>query len=153
MSASLMLIGGMLHLVQAFRVKTWESVFSWSLSGACYTVAGVFAFLNPMLASAVFDVADGRRIHRGRHPSDLDRIPAPAAREGWDGSRWAVVVTLLAGLSHRRRMAGQQPVDSRPVPGHRSGHAGLSPSSSSASSPRNERPFSVWSDEAIVICR
>ncbi|MCV9963330.1 HdeD family acid-resistance protein [Pararhizobium sp. BT-229] len=46
-----MLVSGMLHLVQAFRVKKWESAVYWSLSGACYTVAGVFAFLNPMLAS------------------------------------------------------------------------------------------------------
>ena len=48
-----MLVAGMLHLAQAFRVRGWERVVYWSLSGACYTVAGVFAFLNPFLASAV----------------------------------------------------------------------------------------------------
>src|ERR671913_193844 len=30
-----MLVGGLLHLAQAFRVKGWERVLYWSLSGAC----------------------------------------------------------------------------------------------------------------------
>ena len=93
----LMLIGGMLHLVQAFRVKKWESVFSWILSGACYTVAGVFAFLNPMLASAaltllmavVLIVAGTLRIWIGFRLRP---------RAGWGWIALGGLVTLLAGL-------------------------------------------------------
>ncbi|MDW5314357.1 HdeD family acid-resistance protein [Rhizobium sp. PL01] len=93
----LMLISGILHLAQAFRVKKWESVFYWILSGACYTVAGVFAFLNPMLASAALTflmaiallVAGALRIWTGFKLRPLD---------GWGWIAVGGVVTLLAGL-------------------------------------------------------
>lgn len=93
----IMLIGGVLHLMQAFRVKKWESVFYWILSGACYTVAGVFAFLNPLLASAALTllmavaliVAGALRIWTGFRLRPL---------EGWGWIALGGVVTLLAGL-------------------------------------------------------
>ncbi|WP_455272369.1 HdeD family acid-resistance protein [Rhizobium herbae] len=93
----IMLLGGILHLMQAFRVKKWESVFYWILSGACYTVAGVFAFLNPMLASAALTllmavaliVAGALRIWTGFRLRAL---------EGWGWIALAGVVTLIAGL-------------------------------------------------------
>ncbi len=93
----IMLLGGILHLMQAFRVKKWESVFYWILSGACYTVAGVFAFLNPMLASAALTllmavaliVAGALRIWTGFRLRPL---------EGWGWIALAGVVTLIAGL-------------------------------------------------------
>lgn len=93
----IMLIGGVLHLMQAFRVKKWESVFYWILSGACYTVAGVFAFLNPLLASAALTllmavaliVAGALRIWTGFRLRPL---------EGWGWIALGGLVTLLAGL-------------------------------------------------------
>ncbi|WP_428427871.1 HdeD family acid-resistance protein [Pararhizobium sp.] len=93
----LMLIGGILHLAQAFRVKKWESVFYWILSGACYTVAGVFAFLNPMLASAALTllmaaaliVAGTLRIWTGFRLRPL---------AGWGWIALGGLVTLVAGL-------------------------------------------------------
>lgn len=93
----LMLISGILHLAQAFRVKKWESVFYWILSGACYTVAGVFAFLNPLLASTVLTfmmaialiVAGALRVWTGFKLRPL---------EGWGWIAVGGVVTLLAGL-------------------------------------------------------
>ena len=92
-----MLIGGGLHLANAFRVKTWESVFYWIFSGACYTVAGVFAFLNPLLASTALTflmavaliVAGGLRVWTGFKLRPLD---------GWGWIALGGVVTLLAGL-------------------------------------------------------
>ncbi|QFY59383.1 HdeD family acid-resistance protein [Rhizobium grahamii] len=48
----LMLIGGVVYLVHAFQVRTWEQVLFWALSGVLYVLAGVFAFMNPLLASA-----------------------------------------------------------------------------------------------------
>ncbi|WP_046118424.1 HdeD family acid-resistance protein [Ensifer aridi] len=49
----IMLIGGLLNLAHAFQVRGWESVLYWVLSGAFYAAAGLFAFINPLLASSV----------------------------------------------------------------------------------------------------
>ena len=46
-----MLIGGIVHLAHAFQVRGWEHILFWVLSGLLYTVAGVLAFANPLLAS------------------------------------------------------------------------------------------------------
>ncbi|MBZ9789511.1 HdeD family acid-resistance protein [Rhizobium sp. 3T7] len=48
----LMLIGGIVYLVHAFQVRSWDQVLFWALSGVLYVLAGVFAFENPLLASA-----------------------------------------------------------------------------------------------------
>lgn len=93
----IMLAGGVLHLGQAFRVKKWENVFYWILSGSCYTVAGVFAFLNPLLASTMLTflmaialiVAGALRIWTGFRLRPL---------EGWGWIALGGLVTLLAGL-------------------------------------------------------
>ncbi len=92
-----MLAGGLLHLAQAFRVRVWERVMYWILSGGCYTVAGVFAFLNPLLASAVLTllmavalmVAGGFRIWSAFNLRPL---------KGWGWIALGGVVTALAGL-------------------------------------------------------
>ncbi|CAN7202274.1 HdeD family acid-resistance protein [Rhizobium sp. LjRoot258] len=48
----LMLVGGVVYLVHAFQVRSWDQVLFWALSGVLYVLAGVFAFTNPLLASA-----------------------------------------------------------------------------------------------------
>src|SRR5262245_16301719 len=48
----LMLFGGIMYLVHAFQVKGWDNALFWALSGVLYTLAGIFAFINPILASA-----------------------------------------------------------------------------------------------------
>ncbi|MEK1894147.1 MAG: HdeD family acid-resistance protein [Rhizobium sp.] len=48
----LMLVGGIVYLVHAFQVRSWDQVLFWALSGVLYVLAGVFAFTNPLLASA-----------------------------------------------------------------------------------------------------
>ncbi|WEX87751.1 HdeD family acid-resistance protein [Sinorhizobium garamanticum] len=103
----IMLIGGLLNLAHAFQVKSWESVLYWVLSGACYAAAGLFAFINPALASSILTflmavaliVAGGFRIWVG-----FKLRPLP----GWG---WIVIgglVTLAAGLI----IAAGWPVDS-----------------------------------------
>lgn len=47
----LMLIGGIVHLAHAFQVRGWEHIVFWVLSGLLYTLAGILAFANPLLAS------------------------------------------------------------------------------------------------------
>lgn len=51
--AAVMLVAGVGHIVHAFQVRRWESMLYWVLSGALYLAAGIFAFINPLLASAV----------------------------------------------------------------------------------------------------
>ena len=36
------------------RCAGWEHFLSWALSGLLYTLAGIFAFVNPVLTSTVF---------------------------------------------------------------------------------------------------
>ncbi|PYE87396.1 uncharacterized membrane protein HdeD (DUF308 family) [Phyllobacterium leguminum] len=50
----LMLLGGIIEIVHAFGVQGWKSFLFWLLSGLLYAAAGIVAFLNPLLASAVF---------------------------------------------------------------------------------------------------
>lgn len=49
----LMIMGGVAMLVQAFRARGWGQVALMVLIGILYVLAGVFAFLNPLLASGV----------------------------------------------------------------------------------------------------
>jgi uncharacterized membrane protein HdeD (DUF308 family) len=48
----LMAFGAIAQIVHAFQVKNWGGFFFWLLSGLLYGVAGVFAWLNPVLAAA-----------------------------------------------------------------------------------------------------
>lgn len=49
----LMLLGGIIEIIHAFGVQGWKSFLLWFLSGVLYALAGVVAFMNPILASAV----------------------------------------------------------------------------------------------------
>ncbi|PDT85443.1 HdeD family acid-resistance protein [Sinorhizobium sp. BJ1] len=93
----IMLIGGLLNLAQAYQVKDWGGFLFWVLSGGLYAVAGLFAFINPVLASSFLTilmavaliVAGAFRMWVGFRLSPLG---------GWG---WIVIgglVTLLAGL-------------------------------------------------------
>lgn len=48
----LMLAGGVIYLIHAFQVRGWDHVLFWALSGVLYVLAGVCAFINPILTSA-----------------------------------------------------------------------------------------------------
>lgn len=50
---TLMLISGGFQIVQAFRVSGWGRFAWWLFSGLLYALAGVFTFMNPVLASSV----------------------------------------------------------------------------------------------------
>lgn len=49
----LMIVAGIGQIVVAFRANGWGGTLLWMLAGALYIVAGIFAFTNPLLASAV----------------------------------------------------------------------------------------------------
>jgi uncharacterized membrane protein HdeD (DUF308 family) len=48
----LMLLGGIVYLVHAFQMRGWDHILFWVLSGLLYVIAGIFAFINPILTSA-----------------------------------------------------------------------------------------------------
>src|SRR3954447_16822681 len=50
---ALMLVSGIFQIIHSFGVKSWGRFFWWLLSGIVYTLAGIFAYLNPLLASTV----------------------------------------------------------------------------------------------------
>ena len=93
----LMLFAGVIEIIHAFGVQTWGRFFLWLASGLLYALAGIFAFYNPILASAVLTfllavslVASGV-------------LRAWVGYQNWDqkGSGWIVtagIITILAGI-------------------------------------------------------
>jgi uncharacterized membrane protein HdeD (DUF308 family) len=94
---ALMLISGIFQIVHAFGVKSWGRFFWWLISGLVYALAGIFAYMNPLLASTVLTlmlaialvVSGVMRIMVG-----LEHRSAP----NWGWIVAAGVVTALAGL-------------------------------------------------------
>lgn len=50
---AIILIAGIAQVIHAFSLKSWKSFIFWVLSGLLYIVAGIFCFINPLLASTV----------------------------------------------------------------------------------------------------
>jgi uncharacterized membrane protein HdeD (DUF308 family) len=93
----LMLFGGIVHLVHAFQLKGWGHSLSWVASGVLYALAGILAFINPLLVSVVLTlmlaialvIAGIFRIWVGLHLRPT---------KGWGWILLAGIVTALAGL-------------------------------------------------------
>tara|TARA_R110000868_G_scaffold2321_1_gene17199 strand:+ start:53895 stop:54461 length:567 start_codon:yes stop_codon:yes gene_type:complete len=49
-------IAGIGFLAHAFQVRGWNNILFWGLSGALYTTAGLLAFVNPLMASALITI-------------------------------------------------------------------------------------------------
>ena len=49
----MMILSGIIEIIHGFQMKQWGRFFLWILIGALYVVGGVFAVLNPLLASTV----------------------------------------------------------------------------------------------------
>ena len=93
----LMLAGGIVYLAHAFQVRGWDHILFWVLSGLLYVLAGVFAFINPILASAALTlflavaliIAGVFRVFIGRRMKPV---------KGWGWIVASGVVTALAGF-------------------------------------------------------
>jgi uncharacterized membrane protein HdeD (DUF308 family) len=93
----LMLVGGIIYLVHAFQVRGWDQLLFWALSGVLYVLAGVFAFMNPILASAALTlflsiallIAGIFRVWIGWRMRPL---------KGWGWVVGSGVITALAGI-------------------------------------------------------
>ncbi|MGQ3031882.1 MAG: HdeD family acid-resistance protein, partial [Ferrovibrionaceae bacterium] len=94
---AIMLVGGIVQLIHAFRVTGWSEGLYWGLGGALYAAAGAIAFFNPLLASAVLTLI----LAASLVVSGLFRVWGGIKARPHDGWGWIVtggVVTLLAGL-------------------------------------------------------
>ncbi|KXF78835.1 hypothetical protein ATN84_03460 [Paramesorhizobium deserti] len=93
----LMLIAGIVEIVHSFGVKDWKSFLFWALSGLLYAAAGVVAFINPILASAVLTFL----LAVALTATGLIRIWAGFQSKPAKGWGWIVaagVLTALAGI-------------------------------------------------------
>lgn len=93
----LMLVGGVIYLIHAFQMRGWDHVLFWALSGLLYVLAGICAFINPILTSAALTlflavallIAGVFRIFVGMRTK-------PAKGWGWIAA--SGVITGLAGF-------------------------------------------------------
>ena len=93
----LMLAGGVIYLIHAFQVRSWDHVLFWALSGVLYVLAGICAFINPILTSALLTlllaiallVAGIFRLFVGMRTRPL---------KGWGWIVTSGIITTLAGF-------------------------------------------------------
>lgn len=94
---ALMVIGGIAHLAQAWRVKGWQSFLLWTLSGLAYTVAGAIAIVNPVVGAAVLTLVFGAFLLA----SGALRLwvwSQNREQNGWQWLSFSGFITLLAGV-------------------------------------------------------
>ena len=92
-----MLIAGILQIAYAFQVGGWRPFLTWFLVGLLYSVAGVLAFFNPLLASSLLTPLLGLSLL----VVGLLRVAAGFALRPARSANWlmaAGAITLIAGL-------------------------------------------------------
>jgi uncharacterized membrane protein HdeD (DUF308 family) len=92
----MMIFSGVVEIVHGFQMKQWGRFFLWMIIGALYVLGGVFAIMNPVLASAYLTLVLGVFLI----VAGVIRIVL--AMQMRSGSSWAWValsgvVTLLLG--------------------------------------------------------
>ena len=93
----LMIVGGAVHLAHAFQVKAWRETIAWALSALLYLAAGVLAFVNPVLTSAVLTLLMAAALL----VAGVFRIFAAwrvRPESGWGWLMAGGIVTALAGV-------------------------------------------------------
>lgn len=93
----LMIIGAVAQIVEAFQVKRWSSFFYWLLGGVLYGIAGVVAFVNPVLAAAALTLV----LAISLIISGILRLIVAfnlRPRSGWGWLMASGLITTLAGL-------------------------------------------------------
>ena len=93
----MMIIAGLTQVGFAFTAPGWQAKILWTLGGMLYTVAGVLAFTNPLLASAGITLLIGVLLVIG----GASRIGSGVLEHNGSHS-WSLAatgaVTVLAGL-------------------------------------------------------
>lgn len=94
---ALVLVGGVVQVIHAFRVKTWGRFFFWLLAGILYAVAGGLMMYQPLLAAGVITLLLGVSLA----VEGGFRIAAGIGARPSKGWGWIVVsglATLLLGI-------------------------------------------------------
>lgn len=94
---SLMIVAGVAQIIHAFQVQSWGGFFYWLLAGLLYGVAGVFAYMNPLLAAATLTLL----LAAALIASGMLRVFLGFRFKPHSGWGWIVtsgVITLLAGI-------------------------------------------------------
>lgn len=80
----MMLVAGTAELAMGFRARDWSHFFLWVAGGIIYLAAGLFAAINPLLASVVLTLMLGagliaagavRIVHALQLPASNHRLP------------------------------------------------------------------------------
>ncbi|QRM54627.1 HdeD family acid-resistance protein [Sinorhizobium sp. BG8] len=98
----LMIVGAIIHLVHAFQVKGWSDMAYWALSGLLYLAAGILAFVNPILTSAVLTLLMAAALL----VSGIFRIWIGIRSRELRGWGWIVASGIVSGLAGLIIMAG-----------------------------------------------
>lgn len=94
---ALILVGGVVQVIHAFRVQGWGRFFYWLLAGVLYVVAGALMMYNPLLGAGVLTLMIGVALA----VEGIFRLFAGFGSQHGKGWGWIVVsgiVTLLLGL-------------------------------------------------------
>ncbi|MGH9795788.1 MAG: HdeD family acid-resistance protein [Candidatus Acidiferrales bacterium] len=93
----MMIIGAVVHIIHAFRVKRWGGFFFWLLSGILYGLAGFLIFSNPLLGAAALTLLFAcSLLAAGLVRAWWSTRLRP--RPGWGWILASGLITLLAGI-------------------------------------------------------
>lgn len=93
---ALILVGGVVQVIHAFRVQGWGHFFYWLLAGLLYVVAGGLIMYNPLLGAGVLTLMIGVALA----VEGIFRIFAGIGARPSSGWGWIVfsgLITLLLG--------------------------------------------------------
>lgn len=94
---ALVLVGGVVQVLHAFRVRSWGRFFFWLLGGLLYVVAGGLIMYQPLFAAGVITLMIGVALVIGgifRIWAGIGSRPTP----GWGFIVFAGAITFLLGL-------------------------------------------------------
>jgi uncharacterized membrane protein HdeD (DUF308 family) len=93
---ALIVVGGVVQVIHAFRVQGWGHFFYWLLAGVLYVVAGALIMYNPLLGAGVITLLIGVALA----VEGIFRIAAGIGSRPGSGWGWIVFsgfITLLLG--------------------------------------------------------
>jgi uncharacterized membrane protein HdeD (DUF308 family) len=92
----MMIVSGIMEIIHGFQMKRWGRFFLWVIIGALYVAGGVFAVMNPLLASTVLTLLLGMLlIFAGVFRIVLAMQMRTGSYWGWVAA--SGVITLLLG--------------------------------------------------------